>query len=262
MERKHVPHYTKAIKGREVTGVFSVFGNLDAYNDVMWAGSFSKTMMERSGKIFHLWQHNMDSPSIAVIKSLREIGRTELPADVLRDYPEATGGAEVTREYLETPRADEIIEGLSKGVPYQMSFAFDALKYDFQALDGAKYEWEQQRNVREVRLWETSDVLWGANEATVASKSDPMLLMRQIHGLMIQLEAARKAGARHSTRDSELINQIVAAGIELGATNAVLKELETESEDDAAKHRAAFEALKRRARRIDADVYLSLRSAQ
>lgn len=245
MERKHSPQHIKRIDGRTVTGIFSVFGNLDSYNDVVWPGAFSKTMQERGSKIVHLWQHDMAAPPIAKITNLRELTRAELPSELLRDFPEASGGAEVTREYLDTPRGNEILATIKAGVPLQMSFAFDALKYDFAELPGAKHDWEQQRNVREVRLWETSDVLWGANEATVAAKADPHVLLRQLHGLLIQLNQI-KAGSRHSASDVALINQIAETAHKLGATNISL--LETIF-DEAAESRAAAPALTRSASR-------------
>ena len=245
MERKHSPQYVKQVQGRTVIGIFSVFGNLDSYNDVVWPGAFAKTFQERAGRIVHLWQHDMVSPPIATITGLRELSRAELPPELLRDYPEASGGAEVTREYLDTPRADEELKNILAGVPLQMSFAFDAVKYDFQELEDAKYDWEQQRNVREIRLWETSDVLWGANEATVAAKADNSILLRQLHGLLQQLSQAQKAGSRHSAQDMELINQIVAAGISLGATNAALIHTIDDLLDETTKSRAAKPALTR-----------------
>lgn len=248
-ESKASPQYIKAVRDRTITGIFSVFGNLDSYNDVVWPGAFSKTIQERGAKIVHLWQHDTTAPPIAKITGLRELTRAELPPEILRDYPEASGGAEVTREYLNTPRADEVLANIQAGVPLQMSFMFDAVKYDFQELPDAKYEWEQQRNVREVRLYETSDVLWGANDATVAAKAGEVVLLRQLYGALIQLQLARKAGSRHSASDVELINQIAKAAVELGATNVTLKEIIEEIIDDGDKSRAAAQALTRKASR-------------
>jgi uncharacterized protein len=241
MEQKHAPQHIRKVDGRTVTGVFSVFGNRDSYNDVIHPGAFAKTIQERAGRIVHLWQHDMASPPIARVVGLRELSRAELPPEVLRDYPEASGGAEVTREYLDTPRGNEALTAIKAGVPLQMSFAFDALKYDFEELPGAKSDWEQQRNLREVRLWETSDVLWGANEATLASKADPEATLHELRAVLRRLLAAQKAGARHSTRDTELINQIAAAAVELGATNAKL--MPAGDDDTDAKSRAARGAL-------------------
>lgn len=165
-EIKTGPCQTKAITGRSVVGVFAVFGNFDSYRDRIMPGAFAKTIQERKQKIYHLWQHSFDEPAIATISGLRELTRDELPPEIVAAYPEALGGVEVTREYLDTPRANEVLEGLKAGVPYEMSFGFDAIKTDYEEIDGRMI-----RNVREVRLYETSDVLWGANSATLASKA-------------------------------------------------------------------------------------------
>lgn len=171
-ERKVLPHFRKSISGRAVTGIYSVMGNVDSYADVAVSGMFTKTVAERKDQIFHLWQHDFDSPAIAVVKDLRELRQDELPDAIKSAYPEATGGEEVTREYLETPRGEEILKGHVAGVPYQMSFAFDPVKFDLGEQDGVKV-----RFLREVRLYETSDVLWGANNATIASKRAPTTKM-------------------------------------------------------------------------------------
>lgn len=240
-ELKALPGHIKAISGRTVTGVFSVFGNIDQYNDKIWPGAFSKTISERGSKIFHLWQHDFGCPPIAVIRSLREIPREELPSSVLQVAPEAMGGAEVVREYLETPRAEEVLTNLKAGAPLQMSFAFDTVKYDFEELPEARYDWEHLRNIREVRLWETSDVLWGANEATVASKAHLPLTF-----LMKQLQAAldewhdRKAGARHSDADTKLINSAHKLIVDLGCTTC--KGDFNDETEDAAKTQPAPDA--------------------
>lgn len=164
-EMKIAPQHIKAISGRAVTGLFSVFGNIDSYGDIVTPGAFTKTFSDRGGEIFHLWQHDFESPAIAVVKDLRELRQDELPDSVKSSHPDATGGAEVTREYLDTPRGNEIMAGLNAGVPYKMSFAFDPVKIAMTEQDDQKV-----RLLREVRIYETSDVLWGANDATVASK--------------------------------------------------------------------------------------------
>lgn len=164
MEQKTGPQYTKTISGRTVTGVFSVFGNVDSYGDVIHPGAFVNTMRQRQGKLVHLWQHDMSSPPIAKITGIRELSRAELPAAIRQEAPEATGGAEVTREYLDTPRGNEVLAVLKSGAPLQMSFAFNTVRYDFEE----RRSGDQVRNLRELELMETSDVLWGANAATLA----------------------------------------------------------------------------------------------
>jgi HK97 family phage prohead protease len=245
-ELKAAPFHVKKVAGSEVTGVFSVLGNLDDYNDKGWPGMFTKTFQERGTKILHLWQHDFSAPPIALIKGLRELTREELPADVLAQAPEALGGAEVVREYLNTPRALEVLENIKAGVPLQMSFAYDAVRYDYEELPGAKYEWEKQRNLREVRLWETSDVLWGANSATVASKASLPLdfLIKQMSIHLLEWQADFKSGRRNAAGDQERINTIASLALELGADNVKLAaaDAETAAEDSDKVSRLAAEA--------------------
>lgn len=220
-ELKSTPFAVKKISGREVTGVFSVFGNLDDYHDRIWPGAFAKTLTERGNRIVHLWQHDFSSPPIAIVREIKEVGRAELPPEVLERAPEAMGGAQVTREYLDTPRANEVLAALQAGSPLEMSFAYDPIKYDFEQLDGATYEWERIRNLRELRLYETSDVLWGANSATIADSKTLALpldfLLRQLSAQLAQLRDDVKAGRRNSEDDQKRINQIAELAIELGA---------------------------------------------
>lgn len=231
-EMKAGPHYVKAIDGRTVTGIFSVQGNKDSYGDILHPGCFAKTFMERGPKVLHLWQHEFWSPPIAVVRTLRELRRDELPPEMLSAYPEALGGAEVTREYLDTPRANEVLENIRKDVPLQMSFGFDPLRYDFE--EDPESEWGMIRHVREVRLWETSDVLWGANSATMATRMPLDMLLQQLE---IRAQELR-AGARHSKKDVELLNQIHRYAVDLGATDCAGFVSDAEDEDNE-KARAA-----------------------
>lgn len=170
MEYKAIQLETKEIgeDGRTVTGLAAVFGNVDSGYDRIFKGAFKKTLKENGGRIKHLWQHDISAPPIGVVKELKEVGRDELPDWVQKQYPEATGGLLVARKYLDTPRGNEILAGITAGAVSEMSFAYDPLKYDFEQ---DKETGLQIRNLREVRLFETSDVLWGMNGATVASKS-------------------------------------------------------------------------------------------
>lgn len=186
MEYKTVFQAVKQIEGRTVTGFAGIFGNIDSGNDRTWAGAFKKTIAERSDRVRHLWQHDMMQPPIAAIRELRECGKEDLPADLRKKYPDATGGLLVVREYLSTPRGDEVLEGIRSGAISEMSFGYDPIKYDFEG-DPKKGE-TTIRNLRECRLWDTSDVNWGMNEATVASKNDPAVVLAQ---LLDNLKAAQ-----------------------------------------------------------------------
>jgi HK97 family phage prohead protease len=171
MEYKHFPAFIKQVEDRTVTGLAAIFGNVDSYGDIVHRGAFKKTIKENSGRVKHLWMHDMWQPPTAAIKELSEVGREELPEEVLARFPQATGGLQVAREYLRTPRADEILEGIKAGAITEMSFGYDPVKFDFEELETGDLQGMLVRNLREVRLYDTSDVNWGANPATVASKA-------------------------------------------------------------------------------------------
>lgn len=218
VELKAAPHYTKSITDRTVVGIFSVFGNRDSYDDIIEPGAFLKTFRERGKGVLHLWQHDCDEPPIARVEALRELTRAELPAELLAQYPDATGGAEVTRTYLPTPRAEEVFTNIVQGVPLQMSFMFDPVTWKTTEDDAAR--WGYTRRIQEVRLWETSDVNWGANAATMASKrfGRPAVSLDTILSDLDKALTGMKAGSRHSTADMKLINSIHSQIVGLGCS--------------------------------------------
>ena len=213
-ELKAAPHYVKSINGRTVVGIFSVFGNRDSYDDIIYPGSFLKTIRERGSKILHLWQHDTDEPPIARVDALREIRREELPEQIRLEYPDASGGCEVTRTYLETDRANEVFINITGGVPLQMSFMFEMVKWE--SVEDDESNWGYTRHIRELRLWETSDVNWGANPATIASKRAGLLGL-DLAGIDRAL-TSYKAGQRHSAADVAIINSIHQSIVDLGCT--------------------------------------------
>lgn len=224
---KRQPHQVKDISGRTVVGIASVFGNLDSYDDIAMPGSFAKTIRERGPKVYHLWQHDTTQPAIAVVEYLKEVGRDALPRETQDRHPDALGGLEVARTYLETGLGAWVFEGIAKGVPYEMSYMYDALAYEYVARE------DLGRTVRllyEQRLWEVSDVLWGANSATSASKAALLPLDLLLGQLEAQLIRAQKAGARHSTSDTKMLNTIHALVLQLGCTTCQ-GDLDTADED-------------------------------
>lgn len=211
MEYKATPTFIKDISDRTVTGIASVFGNVDSYGDIVQRGAFKKTLNENAPRIRHLWMHDPILPPTAAIRGLQEVGKDALPDEVLQRFPDATGGLEVVREYLRTPRGDEILEGIRAGAINEMSFAYDVIKSKFAEVADADGIKRQVRLLSEVRLYETSDVLWGANAATVASKSHEYRLA-QLSELAGQIDADMKAGrvlsAANLTRLKEALDTL------------------------------------------------------
>lgn len=168
MEYKRLPQFTKAIDGRTVTGIFAVHGNVDDGRDVSEPGSFGKRLASgQRNRVRFLWNHDSWQPPIASIKSVREVARDELPAAVLSYAPDATGGVEVVREYYDdVPLAKWVFSAVEKGDITEMSYAYDVHDSDMVDRNG-----ERVRLLRDVELFDISDVNWGMNPATAGVKN-------------------------------------------------------------------------------------------
>ena len=247
------------IEDRTVKGFASVFGNVDDGGDIVHPGAFAKTLNEGMARLRFLWQHDTEAPPTAAIKSAREVKRDELPTEVKTKYPQATGGLLVEREYLNTPRAEEILAGYKAGIAFEMSFGYETIKSDFSTIDlgGDK---QRARNLRELKGYEFSDVLWGMNPATVGlakAKAKQQGKGMMLYDLMWQVRAGQDlAGLLQagSALSSDQLNQI--SGImsllaqvleradeiccqmeeEAAAANSSAQSNDTLSEDDSAEY--------------------------
>lgn len=168
MEYKSAVSYIKSVTGNTVEGYTAVMGNVDSGGDRIFRGSFKKTIKENMDRVRHLWQHDWTQPPIAAVRELSEVQSTDLPQEMLDKSPEVTGALRVVREYLDTPRSNEVLTGIKSGAINEMSFGYDPIKFDFEE-DEEKGRFGLVRNLRELRLWDTSDVNWGMNELTMAN---------------------------------------------------------------------------------------------
>ena len=238
-EYKQLRHATKAIDGRTVIGIAAVHGNVDDGGDKSWPGSFADTNVDGRDRAVFLWMHDPMQPPTASINYVREIQRSALPPQVLNYAPDATGGVEVSRTYLETPRGEEILSGLKAGAIDEMSYAYNPIVYDFEELDGKTI-----RNLRKVEIFDYSDVAWGMNPATVGSKADwkirPLAdhagalesAVRDFAERLADLKARRaKAGrtfsAANTTRIGSIADDLAKAAADL---TQMLKDSEPRSE--------------------------------
>ena len=154
-----------------VEAVVSVFGVIDDGLDIIHAGAYTKTILERGGRVRVLDQHNTDSILNVVGRPLdmREIGRDELPPEVLERFPEATGGLLTRTQFLiDTHEGDGAFKRIKSGAVGEYSIGYEALDYDYSKAtrDGKQIT---VRNLRTIRLWEYSPVIWGMNPATVTA---------------------------------------------------------------------------------------------
>ena len=130
------------MKRRVVTGYLSAFGNVDSTDDVMEPGAFAKSLNERKEQIFFLNQHKWDQPH----------GKFQvLEEDKKGLYFEST-------PLLDTTYSSDLLKLYEAGIINEHSIGYSAIKHD-QDQKGV-------RHLREVKLYEGSNVTIGANSQT------------------------------------------------------------------------------------------------
>lgn len=140
-------------KNKVVSCYLSAFGNKDFDSDIMMPGCYKKTIAENGpqGKntIFYLKSHNWENP----------LGKpTVLREDVKGLYAEVpvTSGASF---------AEDTLKLMAAGLMVQNSVGFSCVKANIVQPDAQDYDtW--YREITEVRLYEGSAVVLGANDQT------------------------------------------------------------------------------------------------
>jgi HK97 family phage prohead protease len=237
---------------RTVTGIAAVFGNVDSQKDRLQPGAFQNTIAneyEKGRRVRHLWNHSFNNPPTASISSIREIGRDELPAKIREASPDITGGLEVVRKYYDTELSNWIYAAIESGDITEMSFGYEPVRWEMALFNGDDGAAEiEVRDLKEVRLFDTSDVLWGANPETVAAaaKSFPGVALRPIEAVLSDLAMHVKAGRRNANHDERLINAIHSASVGLGSTECkgILTDDDDDDDGDAGKTAGAVDLLK------------------
>jgi len=172
-ETKIFPGYV--LKADEDTGIVDAYVSImgivdeDMPPDMIESGAFTKTIQERgpagANKIRVLHQHRWEEV-VGKPLSLVEHTRDQLPTELLKQYPEATGGLFTRTQFiLDVQRAREDFALYKAGAMDEWSIGFDTLDADMDK--GA--DDEAFRRIKEVRLWEYSPVTWGANQATTTT---------------------------------------------------------------------------------------------
>ena len=179
MEHKTTQAFeTKVSDEGIVETVFAVMGNVDLGNDVIHPGAFAKTFTERGHKVKVLDHHQAQSVKDVIGKplELRELSREQLPQAVLDAHPDATGGAWAKVQFLmDTPEGEGAFKRIKAGAISEWSFGYDALDKDFSTIKRNGKD-VTVRNLRTVKLYELSPVVWGMNSGTmtVSAKANDM----------------------------------------------------------------------------------------
>ena len=133
-------------KSMTVTGYWSKFGNVDYDDDIIASGAASKTIAERgpmgSNEIFFLNQHNWSQPH----------GKPSvLEAQEKGIYFES--------KIAPTSYGKDALVLYSEGIVVQHSIGFSTVKADYDQKTGV-------RTIKEIKLYEGSNVTLGANPET------------------------------------------------------------------------------------------------
>lgn len=128
-------------KSRIVTGYLSTFGNKDHDNDIIEKGAFQKSINERMNQIFFLNQHNWSQPhgKFAILKE------------------DSKGLYFESNPLPNTSYSNDTLELYAAGIVAEHSHGFVTVK---KSMEG------NTRIIREVKLFEGSNVTLGANSQT------------------------------------------------------------------------------------------------
>lgn len=134
------------MKSMTVTGYWSKFGNVDYDDDIIAMGAATKTIAERgpmgSNEIFFLNQHNWSQPH----------GKpTVLEAQEKGIYFES--------KVAPTSYGKDALVLYAEGIVVQHSIGFSTVKADYDQKTGV-------RTIKEIKLYEGSNVTLGANPET------------------------------------------------------------------------------------------------
>lgn len=251
MEYKTSPAAIKSIEDRTVVGIAAVHGVVDSGFDRSHPGSFADIKINGRNRTKFLWQHNGNEPPIAKINYVREVPRNDLPQEILSLAPEATGGVEVSRTYLNSERANDVLDGLTQKTIDEMSYAYNVKSYSFTEEDGKP----PVRELLRLEIFDFSDVNWGMNAFTLGSKvwSGDALTFVQHSEMVVNAveEYAKRAKDRNEfrTKEGRVLSGAIRGRIEAlvdnlktvsGELAQLLKETEPKAEPDPAKARALF----------------------
>lgn len=167
IEHKSISEGVKAIEDRTVIGIATVFGVVDDGHDRSHPGSFADTKINGRNRTRFLWQHDSSTPPTAIINYVREVSRDQLPEKVISLASEATGGVEISRTYLNSQRANEVLEGIKAGVIQEMSYAYEVTSHSIT-------EEQDKPPIRELlglKIFDFSDVQWGMVPYSLADSS-------------------------------------------------------------------------------------------
>jgi HK97 family phage prohead protease len=164
-----------------VTGICSVFGNVDSDKDMIMPGAYTKTLMERGcgspkPRIKHLWQHDSWQP-IAIPSKLEEQEKGL--------YFESKFG----KDQFSQDKLQQHIDGIIT----ELSIGYNTVKQEDVLDANGVFE---HRKLLELKLWEYSSVTWGSNSLTevISAKGELTDVMANLNKRLEALSKGLKNG--------------------------------------------------------------------
>lgn len=200
-KRLYCPFEVKEIAETGVfSGYASVFGNVDAYGDMVMPGAFTKSLAEKKPAL--LWQHNSREP----------IG-------VWQNFKENEKGLFATGQLLVdgVARAKEAYALLKAGALNGLSIGYMLNEYEW-----VKTNEEEFRKLTEIDLWEVSLVTFPANdEARISDVKEAISELESVRDVEGYL---REAGLSRSEAKG-IISQLKTLSLREAEEAAAIEEM-------------------------------------
>lgn len=213
-KRLYCPFEVKEITEAGIfSGYASVFGNVDAYGDMVMPGAFTKSLAEKKPAL--LWQHNSREP----------IG-------VWRDFKENEKGLFATGQLLVdgVARAKEAYALLKAGALNGLSIGYRLRGYEWEKIND-----EEVCKLTDIDLWEVSLVTFPANdEARISDVKEAISELESVRDVEGYL---REAGLSRSEAKG-IISQLKALSLREAEEAAAIEEMKNliKAVQSAAQH--------------------------
>lgn len=181
-EKLYLAAPTYLVKADVSTGIVdafvSVMGNIDLQDDIIHMGAFTKTIQETTASGFrvldnHNWFSIMDT--LGVCLAIEERPRRDLPKAIQDKFPDAQGGLWTSTQFMmDDEKSRGAFNRIKSGAITQYSIGFQIIKSDFGDVNLGTIDepvMMQVQNIREIRLFEYSPVIFAANVATATESA-------------------------------------------------------------------------------------------